>query len=193
MSGELRAIETRYKGHFFRSRLEARIAVLLDGLKVAWKYEPQGYDLGGTYYLPDFYLPQLATWLEVKGDIDGDERYFGIHKAQALAAYSNRRVLMTVGDLPYPFPTVDDHAETMTAFFPNGDQDAPYWWCICPVCNRIGAEYMGDPSRLDCRCCHVKDHCGWLATADDWRIQAAYEAAISARFEHGEKPQVPNW
>ena len=41
----LRAIETRYKGYRFRSRLEARYAVLFDSLKIEWEYEPEGYVL----------------------------------------------------------------------------------------------------------------------------------------------------
>ena len=47
----LRAIETRYKGYRFRSRLEARYAVLFDSLKIEWEYEPEGYVLeDGTWY-----------------------------------------------------------------------------------------------------------------------------------------------
>lgn len=42
---ELKAIQTEYKGYRFRSRLEARWAVLLDELGVKWEYEPEGYDL----------------------------------------------------------------------------------------------------------------------------------------------------
>lgn len=74
-----RAIETRYKGRLFRSRLEARYAVLFDALAIDWDYEPEGYDLGGgTWYLPDFFLrvpagdplrqkyPDAGYWVEVK-------------------------------------------------------------------------------------------------------------------------------
>lgn len=67
-----RAIETQYKGCRFRSRLEARYAVLFDNLKIAWDYEPEGFDLGNnTWYLPDFWLkvpdkPGWGYWVEVK-------------------------------------------------------------------------------------------------------------------------------
>ena len=40
-----RAIQTVYKGEKFRSRLEARVAEFLDGLGVAWMYEPDRVDL----------------------------------------------------------------------------------------------------------------------------------------------------
>jgi hypothetical protein len=63
------AIETRYAGHHFRSRLEARWAVFFDHLKVKWQYESQGFqNEAGDRYLPDFYLPESETWVEVKGD-----------------------------------------------------------------------------------------------------------------------------
>jgi hypothetical protein len=69
----MKAIETSYKGYRFRSRLEARWAVFFDHLGIAWKYEPEGFEKtenGGERvirYLPDFYLPESGTWVEVKG------------------------------------------------------------------------------------------------------------------------------
>lgn len=63
-----KALEVLYSGKVFRSRLEARWAVFLDLLGVNWDYEPCHYEIGpGLYYLPDFYLPDLQLWLEVKG------------------------------------------------------------------------------------------------------------------------------
>jgi hypothetical protein len=63
-----RAIQTRYAGCRFRSRLEARWAVFFDAMGIPWQYESQGYYIGGRTYLPDFYLTECATWVEVKGD-----------------------------------------------------------------------------------------------------------------------------
>lgn len=52
----------------FRSTLEASWAVNLDALNIAWSYEPIALELpGGDRYLPDFWLPTIRTWLEVKG------------------------------------------------------------------------------------------------------------------------------
>lgn len=51
----IKAIETKYKGYRFRSRLEARWAVFFDACGYNWEYEAEGYVLPcGTYYLPDF-------------------------------------------------------------------------------------------------------------------------------------------
>lgn len=64
----IKAIPTHYKGCHFRSRLEARYAVFFDSMGISWRYEPQGYTLpDGTNYLPDFYLPMLDDWAEIKG------------------------------------------------------------------------------------------------------------------------------
>lgn len=63
----IKAIETRYKGYHFRSRLEARWAVFFDALNEPWQYESEGYDLYGVYYLPDFWLPRLGVFMEIKG------------------------------------------------------------------------------------------------------------------------------
>ena len=74
----MKAIDTHYQGHRFRSRLEARWAVVFDELGLQWQYEPQGYELEhritrepGTFnYLPDFFLPEVSVWVEVKGELD---------------------------------------------------------------------------------------------------------------------------
>ncbi|MEU6781469.1 hypothetical protein ABZ912_19875 [Nonomuraea angiospora] len=69
---KINPIETRYAGCRFRSRLEARYAVLFDQLGITWQYEPEGYEVGPHHdrrrYLPDFYLEDLDVWAEVKGD-----------------------------------------------------------------------------------------------------------------------------
>lgn len=64
----MKAIETRYAGHRFRSRLEARWAVFFDAAGIPWQYEPQGFEVGQSSrrYLPDFFLPSTSTWVEVK-------------------------------------------------------------------------------------------------------------------------------
>jgi hypothetical protein len=71
---EIKAIETRYAGCRFRSRLEARWARFFDFIGVRWKYEKEGFDLGKSgAYLPDFWLPDLGIWYEIKGVLHWDE------------------------------------------------------------------------------------------------------------------------
>lgn len=91
----IKAIQTRYKGHHFRSRLEARYAVLLDSLGVPWEYESEGYVLpDGTQYLPDFWLPREGIYLEVKGkEVTHAEQ----KKAAYLARGKQADVVLAVG------------------------------------------------------------------------------------------------
>ncbi len=76
----IKAIPTMYKGHQMRSKLEARVAAQLDFQGIAWMYEVEGYDLDGVWYLPDFWLPDLRCFLEVKGLLDES-----VEKPRALA------------------------------------------------------------------------------------------------------------
>lgn len=68
----IKAIETEYKGYKFRSRLEARWAVLFDQLDIRYEYEPTGFEMRNkTRYLPDFYLPDFDLYGEVKPPREG--------------------------------------------------------------------------------------------------------------------------
>lgn len=91
----MKAIETRYNGHRFRSRTEARWAVFFDHLGVVYEYEPEGYTLEGeTRYLPDFYLPREDNYVEVKGGPPTDDE---VHKAGLLAYASGKWVNILSG------------------------------------------------------------------------------------------------
>lgn len=62
-------VPRRYAWTEFRSTLEADWACTLDSLGIEWQYEPVTVTLpSGEWYVPDFWLPQLATYIEVKGD-----------------------------------------------------------------------------------------------------------------------------
>lgn len=91
----IQAIETQYKGYRFRSRLEARWAIFFDALDIEWQYEPEGFVLAdGTHYLPDFWLPQVRMWAEVKGqDFTPAEQA----KCRQLAAGAGHPCLMLNG------------------------------------------------------------------------------------------------
>ena len=77
MARAIKAIETNYKGHRFRSRLEARWAVFFDKLGWKYRYEHQGYIIGYSddtlRWLPDFEVTTPSGqhfYVEVKGDPD---------------------------------------------------------------------------------------------------------------------------
>lgn len=51
---------------YFYSRWEANIARLYTYLGIAWVYAPTSFNIGGQFYTPDFYLPELKKYVEVK-------------------------------------------------------------------------------------------------------------------------------
>lgn len=105
----IQAIETSYAGCRFRSRLEARWAHFFDTLGLKWEYEPQGYLVGNAQrpYLPDFYLTDLGTWVEVKGSaehLNVSLMLDAVHPTHGLGRsdpYHHIRLLI-LGDLPRP-------------------------------------------------------------------------------------------
>ena len=97
---EMKAIPTGYAGHTFRSRTEARWAVFFDQLDLRWEYEPEGVVLGdGSRYLPDFWMPDMHLWIEVKpsGEVEDD----AWKKAEMLVELLEQPVLVLNG-LPWP-------------------------------------------------------------------------------------------
>ena len=139
---DIKPIETQYKGYRFRSRLEARWAVFFDYLNIKWLYEPEGFDLGdGLYYLPDFYLPELDLWIEVKGvmkDIDEQKiRAFAEtgHEVQVLGKIPNE-------DDDRCIDLNEFYESNFSHYFSDGC-DCPYVPCVCPACGKIGFEFDG--------------------------------------------------
>lgn len=111
----MKAVETHYAGCRFRSRLEARWAVLFDELGIDWQYEPQGYHVGARLgltpkpYLPDFHLPNERLWVEIKGDVHTvDVAYLASAAMDLVDDQSddrNRASILLLGSVPYYAPT----------------------------------------------------------------------------------------
>ncbi len=91
----MKSIETRWKGYRFRSRLEARWAIFFESMDIEFQYEVDGFRLSdGACYIPDFYLPKLHQWAEVKPDQPSGEE---ISKAVSLVRDSGKELLWLVG------------------------------------------------------------------------------------------------
>lgn len=67
---KIKAIETKYSGRYFRSRLEARWAVWFAEMGIKWEYEIVGMDLDGERYLPDFFPSRV--WLAYRDKANGN-------------------------------------------------------------------------------------------------------------------------
>lgn len=191
----IQAIETRYKGFRFRSRLEARWAVFYDALGIRWEYEPEGFLLSdGRKYLPDFHLPRQRIlgrtefWIEIKGDEDDDD--------DRIHAFARDRVeedsfpvnyLKFTGQIPDP-AMLRDNDSWMYEDGATGKGDCgdfPYIWCVCPAGKHFGIQFDGRGERILCECNDANPHHKWYSSTDAKLIRA-YQFARSARFEHGE-------
>jgi hypothetical protein len=205
----IKAIETRYAGCRFRSRLEARWAVLFNHLGIVWEYEPQGFELSPLtaeqtagveqdhgdvpkdagkhlgYYLPDFRLPQQNAWFEVKGAEPPDTEWARLTRFDTLA---EGQLFVAVGSIPDPgtFEALghpyDGAFDIYTA------DDVHYAWTRCRWCNFYDLTFDARSARTQCGC-HTAHH----ATAPCCNGDKCYNgdhpaipAARSARFEHGE-------
>lgn len=123
----LKAIPTTYRGIEFRSKLEAKYAQAFDRLGIVWEYEGHGFAFDdGTWYCPDFYMPEIDTYFEVKGYINKDS----MHKIEMLAYDERKRVVI-------------GHADGSITFIDNSPEGCSNGWAKsvaiarCNECSRV--------------------------------------------------------
>ena len=155
---EIAARPTVYHGTRFRSELEAGWARTLDHYRIGWEYEQHACKLpSGAQYLPDFWLPAVRTFIEVKGP-----HVQRRHKTEELAKEVNADVIVLIG---WP---------------PVRKRSSPYLWepylnwldplgydtrlAICPECERW--QWMRAELSRRCRVCDVS-HSGLLAKSGE--------------------------
>jgi hypothetical protein len=185
MTTTLKAVPTRYKGYLLRSRLEARWAVFFDHVRLAdgWVYESDGIYLGEYgWYLPDFWLPYpfsdgWGTWVEIKPRPLTDRE---ICRLAALAKITGHRSYAFCGQ-PWP-------GEHRVAVFQHHHGGTPKRIPLCAngsIRERVGIHpccqelYIGTPAGKRFPFPGTR----WPSEPV---LEAAFRAARSARFEHGE-------
>lgn len=113
----MKSLPSFWNGVTFRSRTEARWACFFDRINLKWEYEPEGFLLSdGTTYLPDFWLPEMEMWAEVK-PTDGptkEER----SKVELLVRDTGKPCIVLPGS---PWPAA------YQVCYPEGYGDG-YWW-----------------------------------------------------------------
>ena len=206
----IKPIETIYNGYRFRSRLEARWAVFFDACKIKYQYEPQGFVLdSGKCYLPDFYLPQYNTFVEIKPNDDEEIENAKKVLIDLVLSFNEQdaSALLCVGD-PYD----DDMTLFSSDVGGNDDCASPaaeykcsfYTWC----------DWLPDDEKITYRICD-KNRVSLVAETDEFhkyflnrKVKGTHEAndsciwfslvgyeclddekmkARQARFEHGER------
>lgn len=160
----IKPIETEYNGYRFRSRLEARWAVFFDAIRAPYAYEYEGFDLEGTWYLPDFWLPEMKSWLEVKGQTPTPQE---LAKAEQLCRFTRQTVFVFVGEPHNPLHRIYGFKSTGGFVnFASEDQSGPIGWIVEDGHITIArwARFRGNQ-------------------VNDSTLLAAYNAARYARFE----------
>ncbi len=118
----------------------------------------------GDSYLPDFFLPDLGYWIEIKGKVptEAEQRKASLFN-YALAMdddpeISQQRLFIVYGDIPHPFPAKGNaigYAVSEQVGRDPSEEDAwgGLWglcWQQCPVCERFG---IGRINTVFCREC----------------------------------------
>lgn len=157
MVGQIKPVQTFYKNYHFRSRLEARYAVMFDSLGLNWEYEKDTYALPHGWYLPDFWFVDLEVWAEVKPFAFTELEEI---KARELSVVTERNVIL-----------LDSLPENRAYDLAIGSR---YWDRVC---------LTNDNGRT------LYNHAFPNGSDGDWfaDTEIAVKAALSARFEHGQK------
>jgi hypothetical protein len=179
----IKAIETRYKGYLMRSRLEARWATFFDKLDIKWEYEKEGFQFDGHFYLPDFYLPELGIWCEIKGTLDGSN---ALELAKSFRENDKAIcvIIGTPGDEKIHFYGWDSNDETCGIY----EDDNSKWIISISGEATLNVNPKGRDIYSDSEfCINLPMLTMTESSISDYKIRKAVMAARSARFEFGDK------
>ena len=140
MPGTIAAIPMEYRGVRFRSKLEGEWARFYDEIGVGWDYEPKRFVLSsGATYLPDFWLPDLKCWVEIKGPEPTDVEEWRLGRLVQIAGAT---AYCAYGSISSTFD-----GKRMRAYFKSDGeklyrQDG-FSWCECGDCGRVEISFCG--------------------------------------------------
>ena len=175
----MKPIETRYNGRLFRSRLEARWAVLLDAVWLRWEYEVEGFVLPSGPYLPDFFLrlsdsphPGAGYWVEIKPRLLPSD--LELRRVEDLCRETGHNGFLVAGNPArgefsfWKFSRRYPHRPDGGLIYAHTEATTLGWPFLPP-------EWMG--------CTDVP----W--EQDHWTLLDGFERATAERFESGRRPQ----
>lgn len=164
----IQAIPTEYAGVLFRSRLEAKWAEFFDDHGIAWAYEEQSFDLGDSVlYLPDFWLPEIRVFFEVKGVWN----YSDVEKVRRLA-----HAMDPEGDWTPGVGWNADFPQVMVGMSPVGVSFAAVSWKLHPMAWAPDSRFR--------RCARCAKFTPSLVSGD-WTCRACGESGRSMGFGTG--------
>ena len=177
MATDIRAIPTFYKGISFRSRLEARWAIIFDQLGIDWRYETEGYDIQieqgfSIRYLPDFVLMggsircPKQLFVEVKGNMQSDD-------ALKIEAFSQHYPIYIVGNIPQELMDICNGIdnEFRLPYYNFQTVDGDYFGAVLGAAKNGGWGLFGAAG-------------SYWAEMDEVKTRRAYAMARAAHFEY---------
>jgi hypothetical protein len=179
---EIKAIETMYNGYRFRSRLEARWAVFFNAIRMHYEYEMEGFSLpNGKSYLPDFYLPHLKVYVEIKPSFDGLTEN-DLWKFDGFATNGEKQLLLIAGvPLSHEMYLINNHMpcleDIMADNFDGKDLIKEYKDCLDNYQRTV--EFATNPLSDDWTLMHIDRR----TAPFDCEYKAALYKARQARFE----------
>jgi hypothetical protein len=150
------AIPTTYKGIEFRSRLEAKWAVMFDHLGWTWEYEP--IDFNG--YIPDFHIDfgRRSYFVEIKPAMTTAEMYPALDKARSAVGRGRTENILVLGGSPGRYGhgpsghSVWLLTAVMTSFYESVEDG---YLAVCPTCQHVvPLTYEGE---WGFPCCRIPD------------------------------------
>lgn len=132
-----KVIPTIYDGIKYRSRLEARWAVFFKAVKLDFEYEREAYYLPqGGGYLPDFWLPALGAYIEIKPYRDRQSAIETIKKLEKIglefATEGSGIALLLLCGPPDPY-----HKDYCIFDVTEGPEAIADSWDVCTNCSRV--------------------------------------------------------
>lgn len=184
----LKPVEVWYQGKKYRSKMEARWRIVLDGIAWPVEYEHETYETSAGWYIPDFDIGQQQFFLEVKG-----KPQEGRDKARALAVKAWRPVVIARGNPRFVrWDDSDDDEPQLDLYLPteSGVFETAAFLLECERCHRVGIypELTGDICAVHAvrlfrttSACNCGDYV--IGADENSRVlMAAVDRAIAERF-----------
>ena len=201
MARDIEAIQTKYNGVIFRSRLEAQWAVFWDELGVKWEYEPQPFKFSdGKQYTPDFWIVDLRLWVEIKPTAKIAHEEKAEWKCSQLAYETGNLVYLDQSGMTWH---TEEYCEYSGFLIPPGSwiysvlflycrvgvlqedyifESENHYWATCSNCGKIGISMSASSSipiqglNQNIFSCECDTHPRWLDSYSEI-VMKAYDKA----------------